>query len=386
MIAILLMCLVCQDAEPHGSSFGVLIRGAGSADIRQGFSTLLCDTLTAFPKAEYEDRLFKLHAMFSADFQSDTAAVAFKPVSAGGFFRWPGSPWLSAGVFRGMKEPFIQGLDKPVVEWNSTEALELTGVAAEAGGVLGFDGFWNQYGDSLSWYGIRSPWMGFGMVYWNRLENQVENVETVSGFLDLRRVQPWVIMTGRGDLWTTDIELRGLMPVRLPSSSIELVPSLSLCNDSTIVSLGGYLRGRTGSYSGYLTGSANTGQPEEASLKAGFDMLSRAGVDWSLMTGLHRMEDFSGTLSGHYRAAPAGFGGSLFLADDSLAVTLSALYSPLRGVSSILSVTTDLSTGSPDPRCVFGVHGRGSSGMAGFTVEWEEGVTELRLGVSAWID
>ncbi len=386
MIAMLLMCLVCQEAEPPGPSFGVLIRGTGSADIRQGLSTLLCDTLTAFPVANYEDRLFKLHARFSADLQADTSTVVFRPVSAGGFFRWPGSPWLAAGVFRGMNEPFIQGLETPVVQWNSTEALELTGVAAEAGGVLGFDGFWNQYGDSLSWYGVRSPWMGFGMVSWNRLENPVEDVETVSGFLDLRRVQPWFIMTGRGDLWATDIELRGFKPFSMTSSSIELVPSLSWCDDSTRVSLGGYLRGRTGVYSGYLTGSANTGKPEETSLKAGFDMLSRAGVDWSLITALHRMEDFSGSLSGHYRAAPAGCGGSLSLVDDSLALTLSALYSPLRGVSSVLSVTADLSTGSPDPRCLFSVHGRGSRGMAGFTVEWEEGITELRLGVSAWID
>jgi hypothetical protein len=340
----------------------------------------------AFPEADYENGSLRLHARFAADFQADTSSVVFKPVSAGGFFRWPGSPWLSAGVFRGMNEPFIQGLENPVSEWNATGALEHGGVSAEAGGVLGFDGFWNQYGDSLSWYGIRSPWMGFGMVSWQSLDHRSEKVETISGFLDLRKLQPWFTLTEQEDSWSTDVELRGWKPLSLPSATIEMVPSVTWCEDSTMVALGGYLRGRTASFSGYLTASANTGEPGETSLETGFDMLSRDGVDWSLSGGLHRMEDFSGRLSGQYRAAPAGCGGSLSLADDSLALTISALYSPIRGVSSVLSVTTDLSTGSPDPGCLFSVHGRSGRGLAGFTVEWQEGVTELRLGVSAWID
>lgn len=390
MISILIISLllqpVSQQGEDSSALFGVLLKGSGSADLRQGLSTLQADTLTAFPQASYTDRMFSLEACAAVESTSDSSETEFRPVSAGAFFRWPGSPWISTGVFRNLRDPFIQGLKNPVCEWNSTGVSEESGVTAEAGGILGFDGFWNQYGDTLSWYGVDSPWLGFGMLSWTTLERDSARLESVGGFLDLRTLQPWFSLHGVDEVWSGECEIRGWKPVKTTELTFEVVPGAEWSSDSTVIELKGYLRGRTRSFSGYLLSRANTESPEDATIEAGFDMLSRAGIEWSVTASLDEMENFSGNLSGWYRASPAGCGGMLSIEGDSLAFTSSALYSPVRGVSSVLSVTTDLSTGSPDPRCSFGVFGAGRLGTARVTVNWQNGVTELNLGVSAWID
>ena len=375
-----------QPAEENTAHFGVLLRAVASADLRQGLSTLGTDTLTAFPKASYEDHMFSLQASAAVAHAPDSQDVTFRPVSAGAFCRWPGSPWVSAGVFRGLRDPFIFGLSSPLSEWNAAGMDEINGVSAEAGGVLGFDGWWNQYGDTLSWYGMRSPWLGFGNVSWESMEGDSSEFHVIRGFADLRAVQPWFSFVSENDSWSGEGEIRGFSPFSSSLLTMEIVPSARWSEDSTSLELSGYFRGRSTSFSGFISAEANVDKPEAADIRGGFDMLSRAGVHWAATASLEELEYFSGTVSGFYRASPAGCGCGLSIEDDSLAVTATALYSPVRGVSSALSVSTDLSTGSPDPTCNFGVFAAGNPGSAGFTVKWEEGTTELGLGVSAWID
>jgi hypothetical protein len=388
MITFLIISLLFQTPDPSGDTspteFGVLFHGTGSADIRQGLSTLRTDTLTAFPRAVYRDDMFHIEATAALEYRTDS--LKLQPVSAGGFFRWPGSPWISSGVFLGLKDPFLPGLNAPVREWRSTGVTDITGISAEAGGILGFRGFWNQYGDSLSWYGVNSPWLGVGMLSWNGLGRDTLSCETYNGFIDLRKMQAWFVVIGDEDLWSAEAEIRGLEAFSSPIMAIEVVPRIDWSEDSTRIELSGFITSRVRSFSGRFTAGANADSLDAPDVNAGFDLLDKAGVQWSLTLGLDHLEDLTAVASGEYRASPVGCGGSISLVDDSLSITAMALYSPVRGVSSKLSINTDLSTNSPDPGCLFGVYGSGGQGSAGFTVRWKDGITELGLGVSAWID
>ena len=386
LLAAILLQTGMQSPGTDPSVFGVLLKGGASADLRQGLSSFRADTLTAFPEASYTDDMFTLQASAEVQHLPDSQAIAIKPVSAGAFCRWPGSPWLSAGVFRGLRDPFVYAISGPVVEWNTAGVSELNGVSAEAGGVLGFDGWWNQYDDTLSWYGIKSPWLGFGNVSWEALESDTSKLIAIRGFTDLRAIQPWFSFVSQNDSWSGEGEIRGLSPYSSSSMWLEIVPAARWSKDSTEVEISGLVRGRSAMFSAFLTAATNLDIPEEVCLKAGFDMLSRAGVHWSVVAALDDLDYFSAGVSGMYRASPAGCGIGLNIDDDSVAVTATALYSPVRGVSSVLSVSADLNAGSPDPGCSFGVFASGTAGTAGVQVNWEEGSTVLDLGVSAWID
>jgi len=383
--------LVMQSGEPPvtGPDMGILIRGTASADLREGLSTLSADTVAAFPEASWMDDMFELEVSARMDYPPDTQEVTIEPLTAGAFFRWPGSPWISAGVFRGIRDPFVYGVSEPVVEWNSTGSRDMNGASLEAGGVLGFSGWWNRYSDSLSWCGISSPWLGFAQVKWDRLgsDSSSSSLDNISGFADLRFVQPWLSFSSHGDTWSGEGELRGWKPVSNAFITLEIVPMASWASDTLGAGLGAYLKGRSRSFSGYFRAFApDLDNAGDASLSAGFDMLSQAGVNWSMNAFLDEMESPGITASGMYRASPAGCGALVYAGEDTLAVTVSALYSPVRGVSSALSVYTDLDSDSPDPGCALEVHGAGSMGLAGIRVSWSRDITELRLGVSAWID
>ncbi len=390
MTGLLAILLILNSGDPvdAGSDdlFGVFFKGNAAADIREGLSTLRADSLAAYPSAFYSDDVFQLEATVEANYSVDSTEAGFRPVSAGGFFTWPGSPWVSAGVFKGLRTPFLYGITSPVSEWGALDVMEENGVTAEAGGILGFDGFWNQYGDSLSWYGISSPWLGFGMVSWNCFETDSSKMVSYSGFMDLRVIQPWVMVTDTDSVFSGEVEVRGWKPEVSSLFSVEVVPGFYWCEDSSSVSLGGLFHSSARAVSGDIHAVADTDDLESTSLSGNFYMLSEAGLEWTVQSSLVHLEDFSGSITCLYPASSAGCGGIAGIEDDSLYATAIALYSPVSGVSSRLAVTTDLDWESPDPSCEFGVFGGFSRGLAGFSVIWEEGTTVLNLGVSAWID
>jgi len=388
---VIALSLLAQQPDPSevqetAPLWGVLFHASGSADIRHGIETLNADSLTVFPQASYSGELVRAGAVASIDYATDTTGFSLQPVSAGVYLRWPGSPWIAAGISMGEVDPFHPGMNTPVREWKSCSIEDSTAVSLEAGGLLGFDGVFSQFGDSLSVYGVNSPWLGFGTVGWNKLTGSTSTSETVSGFLDLRKVSPWFLFAAENSKWTYLTEIRGLNAVRNRALTVEVVPRLYIGEDSSTVQMLGYLSGNNVSISGSLGILVDIENDSELSLSAGMEMLSRAGIAWSAEAELAKLDEFRARLEGVSRMSPAGFGGSLDLYEDSLRVTATALYSPVAGVSADLSVMSDLSTDSPDPGCFLRVFGARQNCTAAVIVEWKEGSTSLGLEVSAWLN
>ena len=100
--------------------------------------------------------------------------------SSHGYFRrgrcvlkWPGTPWIGAGVFKNDRQPFIAGLSNPVVEWGSVDIDSIQGFGVSSGGILGFSGEYTiqlTQGDTLSQLSINSPWMGFAGIDFSRMQ------------------------------------------------------------------------------------------------------------------------------------------------------------------------------------------------------------------------
>lgn len=369
-----------------GLHIGLLFHSTASADLGVGLKDLSVDTLTVFPGGYYNGDWVQLSALAALDYSADSTLSALETVSAGAFFRWPGSPWVGTGVSMGVLDPFIAGFDDPVREWQNYDVLDSTVVTVEAGGLLGLQGFWNQFGDSLSWYGVKSPWLGFGTVRWNGIDENGSELETYTGFLDLRRVKPWFLFVGENSQWTYLTEIRGWKPLRNHDISIEIAPRIYFKEDSNTVGLTAYLHGEARTISGFLKAVMDVNNGLEPCLSAGLDVLSEAGIAWSMDADFNNLNNFQGTVSGFYRMSPAGCGGALDIVDDSIRVTATALYSPVPGVSTEVSVMSNLDNDSPKPGCLFRVFGARDDFTGAITVEWGEGSTTLGMEVSAWID
>ncbi|MCK5130829.1 MAG: hypothetical protein KAR40_01590 [Candidatus Sabulitectum sp.] len=375
-----------RETGEDGLNLGLLFHSTASADLKAGLNTLSADTLTVFPRGSFNSDWVRLCAEAALKYSVDSTFSELEPVSAGAFFRWPGSPWIGTGVSMGLIDPFLAGLDVPAREWQSYDVMDSTVVTVEAGGLLGFQGFWNQFGDSLSWYGVKSPWLGFGTLNWNGIRENSSELETVGGFLDLRKFQPWFLFVKEDSQWTCLTEIRGWQPVHNHDFSIEIAPRVYFEEDSNTVGLTAYLHGKSRAISGSLQAVTDVADPAEPSLHAGLDILSEVGIAWAVDAELEHFKDFHGAVSGFYRMSPAGCGGALEMFDDSLRVTATALYSPVPGVAAELSVMSDLNTGSPEPGCLLRVFGARDDFTAAVTVEWGDGSTTLGMEVSAWID
>lgn len=374
------------ETSDDGLNLGLFFHSAASADLETGLKTMLVDTLTVFPRGSYTGDWVDISAEAALEYSEDSMFTGLHPVSAGGFFKWPGSPWVGTGVSIGLIEPFLPGLDIPVKEWRSYDVQDSTVVSIKAGGLLGFQGFWNQFGDSLSWYSVKSPWLGFGTVSWNGIRENSSELETFSGFLDLKRVQPWFLFVRESSQWRYLTEIRGWQPLRNQYYSIELAPRFCLNGDSSTVGITAYLHGRDRAISGSLQAVVDVEGSAEPSLAAGLDVLSEAGITWLLRADVDHLEDFHGIVSGFLLTSPAGCGGALEAFNDTLRVTATALYSPVSGVSTEISVMANLDVDSPQPGYLLRVFGARDDVTATIEVEWGEGSTILGMEVSAWID
>ncbi len=374
------------DPGQDGLDMGLFFHTTASADLQAGLRTLSADSLTVFPRGSFNSDWVQLSAEAALSYSTDSAATDIEPVSAGAFFRWPGSPWIGTGVSTGLVEPFLPGLDVPVREWRNYDVIDSSLVTIEAGGLLGFQGFWRQFGDSLSWYAVRSPWLGFGAVSWNAVREDSSRLETFNGFLDLRKVQPWFLFVKEDSRWTCLTELREMKPFGNRLFTIEMVPRFYYEEDSVQIGLTGYLRGKNRAVSGLLGVSVDVADSSQTSIAGGMDLLSEAGIAWSLFAKLENLETFYGKVSGFYRMSPAGCGGAIEMFDDSLRATATALYSPVPGVAAELSVMSNLDSNSPKPGSLLRIFGARDDFTAAVTVRWRDGLTTLGMEVSAWID
>lgn len=383
------MALLAQQADTLNTgelNLGLHFYSTASADLKMGFRSLSADTLLVFPQVHYRKEWIQLSAEFVVNYSKDSTSADIEPVSAGAFFKWPGAPWMGTGVSVGIIDPFLPGIDVPVREWQSYDVMDSTAVTVKAGGLLGFQGFWNQYGDSLFWYGVKAPWLGFGTVSWDFIGENSSEIETVSGFMKLKKLQPWFVFLKENRKWTYLAELRGWLPVRSHYYSLEIVPGFSFKEDSNTVGLTAFYRSKNRAIGGSMKAVVDVADAGKPSLAAGLDVLSEAGIAWTLAAEIDRLEAFHGVISGFYRASPAGCGGALDVFDDSLRITATALYSPIPGVSTEFSVMSDLDTDSPEPECLLRVFGASGDFTGGISVEWNDGSTTLGMEVSAWID
>ncbi len=386
----LALALVLQaesvETEESGLDFGLLFHSTASADLKTGLATLSSDSLTVFPRGSFSSDWINSSAEGALNYSVDSTFSSFETVSASISIRWPGSPWIGTGASMGQITPFLPGMNAPVREWQSYDVTDSTVVSVEAGGLLGFQGFWNQFGDSLSWYGVNSPWLGFGTVRWNGIRENSSELETLSGFLDLQRIQPWFLFVKEYSDWTYLTEVRGWQPFNNHQYSVEVVPSAFFGADSTTVGITGYLHGKSRAVSGSVAVLNDIDNVSQPTIDASLDILSVSGIAWALSTRLDELENFHGELSGFYRKSPAGCGGALEMFDDSLRATATALYSPVQGVSTEFSVMSNIDTNSPKPGCLLRVIGAGDDFTGSVTVEWGENSKTLRMEVSAWID
>jgi len=151
--------------------------------------------------------------------------------------RWPGTPWIGAGVYLGEGQPFIQGLYQPLIEhgWISPDSIK--GFSFSSGGFLGFNGEFSMARsgtDTLSMTRIRSPWLGFAGLSYTRtalhvpedsIEGMVLNSLMIWG--DLRYVEPWIVISGsEGEPgnWAVEGEFREFSPFSTDWGKVELVP------------------------------------------------------------------------------------------------------------------------------------------------------------------
>ena len=385
----LLSTLIHSDSlgvENNGFNTGIYIYSAASADLREGLSTISPDTLLAFPTISYENEFVEFEAMAGINYKHDSSSVAVTPVSASTFFRWPGSPWIASGVTRGTIDFFIPGLNKPVCEWNSINLSDSTTVTLQAGGLMGFDGFWHQMGDSLYWSGVNSPWLGFGMVDFDFFKNKSSSIQTVSGFLALKKIQPWFVFVEEDSSWSYFAEIRDWKPLSNRFVSLEIVPELNYVQDSTVVGLTGYVWGQNLAIAGSIAAFMDIENQTDPSIGLTFDLFSEAGISWYLGANTEELENYNGFVSAFYRRSPAGCGGKLNVSEDSIRVTATALYSPLSSVSAEFSVMSDISRNSPSPGCSLNIFGATSSFTSNIALLWQKNITTLGIGVSAWLN
>ncbi len=388
MTVLLIVFTLFAQPDIEDSTFdpALFFYATASADLESGMKSLSADTLLVFPQVSFINEWVSLSSVSAMTYSEDTTVTFFQPVSAGAFFKWPGSPWIGTGVSLRLLSPFIPGLNKPVLEWQPYSMNDSTVVTLEAGGLMGFKGFWNQSGDSLSWCGVNSPWLGFGSVGWNRVLQDTSSLEVYSGFLDLQVVQPWFLFVNEGSRWTYLTEVRGWKTPSMFDLSMEIVPMIYFEEDSNAYGITTYLNGKNTAISGSLQALFNSSNYSEPSFSAGLDVLSQAGINWAVKADYDQLKDLYAEISGFYLMSPAGCGASLELIDHNLRVTSTALYSPVPGVAAEFSVMADVSCDSPKPGCIFRVYGSRESFSSVVTVDWNDGSTTLGLEVSAWID
>jgi hypothetical protein len=321
--------------------------------------------------------------------------------------RWPGTPWVGAGVFLGEGAPFVAGLSDPLIEHGWIAPDSMRGMTLSAGGFLGFTGSYSlamSGPDTIASSTVRSPWLGFAGMDYSRTAlhpgagatagESVLNVLMI--WSDFRVVKPWVLVAGEeGEpgRWAVAAELRGFRPMDTGWGRLELVPGMSFAGDSFSSPGTAFTSGRR-----VLTLKALL-SPDRYMLGAGVicsvdlegdsltfvsllgHMLSEAGISYSLYGTLR--EDGSCAAGGEIGTA-AGRDASAFLAadavEDSVRVEGRALYAPRSDASGCLTVSGDAS-GSLDPACSLDLSALIGPATGRIGIEWRDGDVLLSVEI-----
>lgn len=383
MVALLAMLLL--QPAPREVSFraGVGFFGYAGADLETGPGTLGVDSVALFPSLSLKGEGYSLVSVFRT--APTDSLDRFRVLQAGGLVRLPGSPWVGAGAFHGADAPFVFGLDRPWLERDDGSRDSLVWCGFEAGGILGFTGFYGVFrpgtGDSLVWTGVRSPWLGFAQFWWDGFRGS-EEMNTLSGMVHLGAVTPWFSVCDSSGLRRADAEVRGYSPVQ----GLSTVPWVHYSGaDSTAAGVKLLFSGEGTAQAGFL----NLGHPlqERGSFAGtlGYFMRSMAGMHWNAGAGVSGEEFWSVTLRGDYPSVPGSFGAGVTVNQDSTRACCSAGYAPVPGVSAGLCLEADLFSDSPDPSGTVTLSGaRGwITLLAGYT--WSRDESSLNLEIGGWL-
>ncbi len=296
-----------------------------------------------------------------------------------GVVKWPGTPWIGAGVYLNDQQPFIAGLSNPVLEWGWVDIDSIQGYGVSSGGVLGFKGdYLIQFtrGDTLSQLNVYSPWMGFAGVDYSRAQmhtadssgsNITVNVLSVRG--DFRYFRPWLIVAGseggEGE-WAVSAELRSIHPVDTQWGKIEVVPGMHFAGDNIqfpgsafvpgqrVITLGAFLESRRYFVSAGIKGMLDLSSDSLSGVSASAGMISEGGIATDMIFGYYADGDYRAYVSSEARDSNASAGIAVEIINDSTRVTGSASYAPRDDVCAELSVSGDLDD-SLQPACFLAV-------------------------------
>ncbi len=326
--------------------------------------------------------------------QSDsTSRIVFR--RARGAVKWPGTPWIGAGVYVNDQQPFIAGLSNPVLEWGWVDIDSIQGFGVSSGGVLGFRGDYLiqlTHGDTLSQLNVHSPWMGFAGVDYSRAQihtadsaggNITVNVLSVRG--DFRYFKPWLIFAGaEGEegKWAVSVEIRKFSPFDTQWGRIEVVPGMHFAGESIefpgsaftpgqrVLTLGAFLESRRYFVSAGIRGMLDLSSDSLSGVSASAGMISEGGISWDLIFDYYADGNYSAYLSSAVSDSEASAGISIEIIDDSTRVTGSASIAPRDDVCAEVSVSGDIDD-SLQPACILAVTTSLGPVMCLVGIEWE---------------
>jgi hypothetical protein len=293
-----------------------------------------------------------------------------------GSVKWPGTPWIGAGVYLNDRQPFIAGLSNPVVEWGWVDIDSIQGYGLSSGGILGFRGEYLiqlTHGDTLTQLDVHSPWMGFLGVDYSRAqlrtydsipdENIIVNVLSVRG--DFRYFSPWLIVAGADGeqgKWAVSGEIREYSPFDTRWGSIEIVPGIHFAGNNIefpgsafvsgqkVITLGAFLESRRYFASAGIKGMVDLESDSLSGVSASAGLISRAGVAWDVIFDYYADGDYRTVISSVTSDSYASAGIAVEIINDSSRVTGSASYSPRDDVCAELTVSGDIDD-SLQPAC-----------------------------------
>ena len=341
---------------------------------------------------------------------SDTASyVGFRRARCA--VKWPGTPWIGAGIYMNDQQPFIAGLSNPVLEWGWVDIDSIHGFGVSSGGVLGFRGDYLiqlTSGDTLSQLNVHSPWMGFAGVDYSKAqihaadstgENITVNVLSVRG--DFRYFRPWLIVAGaEGEKgkWAVSAEIRRFRPIDTQWGRIEIVPGMHFAGDSIefpgsafvpgqrVITLGAFLESRRYFVSAGIKGTLDLSSDSLSGVSASAGMISEGGVSWDMIFGYYADGDYRVYVSQAISDSYASAGMAMEIINDSTRVTGSASYAPRDDVCAEVSVSGDIDD-SLQPACVLAVTTSLGPVMCLAEIEWEyDSSPSLRINLTGLLE
>lgn len=296
----------------------------------------------------------------------------------------------------------MPGLREPLVEHGTFGPESSDVLSLSLGGLLGtdarFSGHFTGAGDTLTLLSVEGPWLGFGTFTYRDMEilgPGSGSLEALEAFVDLRAVEPWVLLarTGGGaDSSAVMMELAGIEPLDREWGRLAVVPSVAWAGDS--VGLAPFRSGRTVlrldvlllpsslALSAGLGLEADPADPGGASGSAGFHMVSESGVCYDVAASGIGGRGWQLGGGPTFRTGRASAGAEVMITADSTRVGGTAGYTPAPGVHAVLGLGADAS-GTLDPGGILRTVFRAGRTAASLTLERSGGETTLEVSICA---